>query len=100
MDLDLPEDTYNAPIPPIPEQIGKNFNQDEIPRISSQEVIRALKKLNYEEDRQRGSHIVLRLIGYPYRRVTVPDHKEIAKGTLRTIIREAGLTVDEFKKLL
>jgi predicted RNA binding protein YcfA (HicA-like mRNA interferase family) len=36
----------------------------------------------------------------PHRRLTVPDHKEIAKGTLRKIIREAGLSVDEFIKLL
>jgi hypothetical protein len=36
----------------------------------------------------------------PHRRVTVPDHKEIAKGTLRTIIREIGLTIDELKDLL
>jgi len=36
----------------------------------------------------------------PHRRLTIPDHKIIAKGTLRAIIRQAGLTVDEFKKLL
>jgi predicted RNA binding protein YcfA (HicA-like mRNA interferase family) len=72
----------------------------ELPLVSGREVIKALKKIGYEEDRQRGSHIVLRLIDYPYRRVTVPDHKEVAKGTLRAIIREAGLTVDEFKDLL
>ncbi len=42
-------------------------------------VVKALKKIGYEEDRQRGSHIVLRQIYYPYRRVTVPDHKEVAR---------------------
>jgi predicted RNA binding protein YcfA (HicA-like mRNA interferase family) len=36
----------------------------------------------------------------PYRRVVVPDHKEVAKGTLRAIIKQVGLTVDEFKKLI
>ncbi len=36
----------------------------------------------------------------PYRRITVPDHQEIAKGTLRKIIREAGLTVEDFTNLL
>ena len=36
----------------------------------------------------------------PYRRLTVPNHKEIAKGTLRAIIRQAGLTVDELSELL
>jgi predicted RNA binding protein YcfA (HicA-like mRNA interferase family) len=36
----------------------------------------------------------------PHRRITVPDHKEVAKGTLRAIIRQAGLTVDGFNALL
>jgi predicted RNA binding protein YcfA (HicA-like mRNA interferase family) len=59
-----------------------------------------LGKLGYERDRQHGSHIVLRQALSPYRRLTVPDHSEIAKGTLRAIIRQAGLTVDQFKRLL
>lgn len=71
-----------------------------LPRISGREVVKALTRIGYEEDRQRGSHIILRQSSYPHRRITVPDHKEIAKGTLRAIIREAGLTVDEFKALL
>lgn len=37
---------------------------------------------------------------YPHRRITVPDHDEVAKGTLRAILREAGLTVEEFRALL
>ncbi len=72
----------------------------ELPRISGREVVKALKKIGYEQDRQRGSHIVLRQTVRPHRRVTVPDHKEVAKGTLRAIIREVGLTVEEFKDLL
>ncbi len=36
----------------------------------------------------------------PFRRLTVPDHKTLAKGTLRSLIRQAGLTVDEFIALL
>jgi predicted RNA binding protein YcfA (HicA-like mRNA interferase family) len=63
-------------------------------------VIRALQEIGYERDRQRGSHIVLRQTVPPHRRITVPDHREVAKGTLRAIIRQAGLTVDEFKALL
>jgi predicted RNA binding protein YcfA (HicA-like mRNA interferase family) len=64
-------------------------------------VVKALiNKVGYEQDRQRGSHIILRKHHDPRRRVTVPDHKEIAKGTLGAIIRETGLTVDEFKALL
>ncbi|MFL6215675.1 MAG: type II toxin-antitoxin system HicA family toxin [Blastocatellia bacterium] len=72
----------------------------EIPRISGREIVKALKKVGYEQDRQRGSHIILRQTALPHRRVTVPDHKEVAKGTLRAIIREVGLTVDDFKALL
>lgn len=71
-----------------------------LPQISGREVVKALNKLGYEFDRQRGSHIVLRNGEPPYRRITVPDHDEVAKGTLRSIIRQAGLSVDEFKALL
>lgn len=71
-----------------------------LPRVSGREVIKALRNAGYEQDRQRGSHVILRQVIYPHRRVTVPDHKEIAKGTLRAIIRETGLTVEEFKALL
>jgi predicted RNA binding protein YcfA (HicA-like mRNA interferase family) len=59
-----------------------------------------MKQLGYELDRQTGSHMILRQNVPPHRRLTVPDHREIAKGTLRSIIREAGLTVDEFRALL
>jgi len=71
-----------------------------IPRISGREVVAALTKIGYRKDRQKGSHIVIRQIDYPHRRIVVPDHREIAKGTLRKIIKQAGLTVDEFKQLL
>lgn len=71
-----------------------------LPQVSGREVVKALKKTGYAEDRQRGSHIVLRQILPPYRRITVPDHKEIAKGTLRAIIRQSGLTVEQFNDLL
>jgi predicted RNA binding protein YcfA (HicA-like mRNA interferase family) len=71
-----------------------------LPRLSGREVVKALRRVGYEQDRQRGSHIVLRQTVEPHRRVVVPDHKEVAKETLRTIIKQVGLTVDEFKKLL
>ena len=71
-----------------------------LPRISGREVAGALRAVGYESDRQRGSHIVLRHPLPPHRRLTVPDHREVAKGTLRAIIRQAGLSVDEFKALL
>lgn len=71
-----------------------------LPHVSGRKVIIALAKFGYEKDRQKGSHIVLRQIAYPHRRLVVPDHKEVAKGTLRTIIKQAGLTVAEFIELL
>ncbi|NCR15686.1 type II toxin-antitoxin system HicA family toxin [Microcystis aeruginosa] len=72
----------------------------ELPPIAGRQVVKALGKIGYELDRQRGSHIILRQKAYPYRRITIPDHREVAKGTLRAIIRQAGLTVAEFKTLL
>jgi len=54
--------------------------------ISGKDVVKALAKIGYTFDHQRGGHIVLRQNFEPFRRVTVPNHKEIAKGTLRSII--------------
>lgn len=71
-----------------------------LPRISGREVVKALRKIGFEKDRQRGSHIVLRQNTPPHRRIVVPDHREIAKGTLRAIIEEAGLTVEQFRRFI
>jgi predicted RNA binding protein YcfA (HicA-like mRNA interferase family) len=71
-----------------------------LPVVSGQDVIKALAKIGYEFDHQRGSHVVLRQTFEPYRRITVPNHKEIAKGTLRKIIRDVGLSVEDFVGLL
>jgi len=71
-----------------------------LPRISGREAVSAFRKLGYEVDRQKGSHIILRHPGPPFRRLTVPDHREVAKGTLRALIREAGISVEEFTALV
>lgn len=71
-----------------------------LPRVSGRDVVAALTKAGYEKDRQKGSHIVLRQIVRPHRRIVVPDHRELAKGTLRAIIRQVGLTVEQFMELL
>ncbi|MGI0088374.1 MAG: type II toxin-antitoxin system HicA family toxin [Nitrosotalea sp.] len=71
-----------------------------IPVVSGIEAIKALSKAGYDVDHQTGSHIILRQREPPYRRVTVPNHKEIAKGTLKAIVEETGLTLDEFMALL
>jgi predicted RNA binding protein YcfA (HicA-like mRNA interferase family) len=71
-----------------------------LPRISGRDAVAAFRRLGYEVDRQRGSHIVLRNARPPHRRLTVPDHRELATGTLRALIREAGITVEDFVALL
>ena len=71
-----------------------------LPILSGQEIVKALKKLGYEIDHQTGSHMILRQNKEPFRRLTVPNHKEMAIGTLRAIIRQAGLTREEFFELL
>ena len=71
-----------------------------LPVVSGREAARAFSKLGYELDRQHGSHLILRQPAAPFRRLTVPDHDDLAKGTLRKLIREAGLTVEEFAALL
>jgi predicted RNA binding protein YcfA (HicA-like mRNA interferase family) len=59
----------------------------------------ALDAAGFYVKRQKGSHIVLRR-DESFAQVVVPDHKELDSGTLRAIIRYAGLSVDEFLKLL
>ena len=71
-----------------------------LPVVSGRDLVRALGQIGYVADRQKGSHIVLRHTEPPYRRVTVPDHKEIAKGTLRAILRQVGLTAQDLDHLL
>lgn len=71
-----------------------------LPVLSGKALCKALARLGYEIDHQTGSHIILRNRFAPYRRLTVPNHKEIAKGTLRSILRESGLSIEEFQALL
>lgn len=71
-----------------------------LPVVSGKDLIKAFAKIGYEVDHQKGSHIILRQINTPFRRLTIPNHKEIAKGTLKAIIRESGLTVDELVNMI
>lgn len=71
-----------------------------LPVVSGIDVVKALARIGYKLDHQTGSHMILRHAETPHRRITVPRHNEVAKGTLRAIIRDAGLTVEEFLKLL
>lgn len=70
-----------------------------LPVVSGAECVKALERSGFVVDRQRGSHIVL-VREEPRATVSVPDHKELDRGTLRAIIRQVGLSVDEFVELL
>jgi len=69
-----------------------------LPVCSGADAVKIFRKLGYEVDHQTGSHIILRHSSM--RRLTVPNHRELAKGTLRSLIREAGITKEEFSELL
>ena len=69
-----------------------------LPFCSGADAVKAFRQLGYELDHQTGRHIILR---HPSpRRLTVPNHRELAKGTLMALIREAGLTREHFTDLL
>ena len=70
-----------------------------LPRVSGAEVVKALEKAGFQFIRQHGSHMILRRTD-PFAQTTVPNHRELDRGTLRAIIRQAGFSVDEFNKLL
>ncbi len=70
-----------------------------LPKISGRECVSALEKVGFYIKRQRGSHIILRR-DTPFAQVVVPNHKQIDRGTLRAIIRQSGMSVDEFLNLL
>lgn len=71
-----------------------------LPIISGMEAAKTFRKVGYELDEQEGSHMILRHTSPPHRRLSIPNHRELAKGTLRSLIRQAGLTVEEFSRLL
>jgi predicted RNA binding protein YcfA (HicA-like mRNA interferase family) len=71
----------------------------QLPQVSGRECVRALEQVGFYISRQRGSHIIMRR-DEPPARVVVPNHKTVKRGTLRAIIRQADLTVEEFVDLL
>ena len=71
-----------------------------LPLVSGKDAVRAFERIGYRASHQTGSHIILRHESPPHRHLSVPNHREIARGTLRGLIRDAGLTVDEFNALL
>ena len=65
-----------------------------LPVVSGRRTIRALGKLGYSEVSRRGSHVKLR--NESGRTVIVPDHRELARGTLASILRQAGVPIEDF----
>ncbi len=71
-----------------------------LPIISGIKAVKAFAKIDYRVDHQTGSHMILRNDTYPHRRLSVPRHKTISKGMLRKLIKQAGLSVEEFIDLV
>ncbi|MEO8662696.1 MAG: type II toxin-antitoxin system HicA family toxin [Bryobacteraceae bacterium] len=67
--------------------------------LSGADLRKALERIGFVFQRQKGSHMILRR-NNPYARVVVPDHKRLRPGTLRQILHEAGLTADQLRDLL
>ena len=66
-----------------------------LPILSGREVVRAFESLGWQVARQSGSHIIM-VKESEMTTLSIPDHREVAKGTLRSLIRAAGITVSEF----
>ena len=71
---------------------------ERLPLVSGREAIRALERFGYARVSQRGSHVKLR--NPSGRTVIVPVHDELARGTLRSILRQAGITPTDFAESL
>ena len=70
-----------------------------LPVLSGQEVVRVFESLGWSVARQRSSHIIMTKEGEIVT-LSIPNHREVARGTLRSLIRSANLTVDEFTKAI
>jgi predicted RNA binding protein YcfA (HicA-like mRNA interferase family) len=66
-----------------------------VPLLRPRDVVAVFQKLGWQVARQRGSHIILTKTGH-IATLSVPNHPQVARGTLRALIARAGLTVEEF----
>ena len=69
-----------------------------LPVCSGTQAVKAFERLGYERSRQSGSHV--RMLCEGREPLTIPQHRELAKGTLRAIIKASGFTVEEFSDKL
>ena len=70
-----------------------------LPVISGSEAVKVFQRAGWRVDRQRGSHVVLLKAGH-IASLSVPQHKELAPGTLRSLLRAAEMTAEEFVRLV
>jgi predicted RNA binding protein YcfA (HicA-like mRNA interferase family) len=70
-----------------------------LPAISGKEAVGAFEEAGWKVVRREGSHVILTKAGMPTT-LSIPGHREVKRGTLRSLIRKAGLSVDEFVSLL
>jgi predicted RNA binding protein YcfA (HicA-like mRNA interferase family) len=66
------------------------------PVLAPEKIIRILEKLGFYKVSQKGSHVKYKKAGEPTRIVIIPMHNEVAKGTLQSILEQAGITLEEF----
>ncbi len=67
----------------------------QVPLLRPSEVVAAFEKLGWQVARRRGSHIILTKPGH-IATLSIPDHPQVARGTLRSLIARAGITIEEF----
>lgn len=70
-----------------------------MPVVSGAEAVKAFQRAGWRIDRQKGSHVILLRPGH-VASLSVPQHPELAPGTLRALVRAAGISVDDFAALL
>jgi predicted RNA binding protein YcfA (HicA-like mRNA interferase family) len=70
-----------------------------LPRVSGRECLKALEKTGFYLKRRESSHMIVRR-DVPFAQLVVPDHQELDRGTLRAIIRQAGISIEQFVELL
>ena len=70
-----------------------------LPVLSGSEAVKVFQRAGWQVDRRRGSHVVLLKAGH-IASLSVPQHKELAPGTLRSLLRAAEMPVDEFVRLV
>ena len=70
-----------------------------LPRVSGEQVVAALQRIGFRVRRQHGSHIIMRR-DEPFAQTVVPAHRELDRGTLRAILRQIDLSVEDFTRLL